>query len=178
MLLSGSSYFTRDIYRPVVDEKLSDRGEDLLGRAGVVVFAVAALAASLYVGGDIDVGVVGDVLVDIGDTAFGGFAQLAPPVIVALYWRRATRYGFLGGVVAGQVVYVSGALFPETVELPVVGVVRIGLRETYFGWGISLYAMLLGLVVTVVVSLVTRRAADEKPAVFFGASDEAEDRKT
>jgi Na+/proline symporter len=123
---------------------------------------------------------VGDVLVDIGDTAFGGFAQLAPPVIVALYWRKVTRNGFLAGVVVGQVVYVSGALLPETVELPAVGVVRVGLEGTYFGWGISIYAMLLGLLVTVVVSVVTERASGEKPSVFFGDFDDAEakNRKT
>ena len=180
MLLSGSSYFTRDIYRPVIDEALTDRGEDLLGRVGVVVFAFAALGASLYVGSDVDVGVVGDVLVDIGDTAFGGFAQLAPPVIIALYWRKVTRNGFLAGVVAGQAVYVSGALLPETVELPAVGVVRVGLEGTYFGWGISIYAMLLGLLFTVVVSVVTERASGEKPSVFFGDFDDAEakNRKT
>jgi len=180
ILLSGSSYFTRDIYRPVVDKSLSDHGEDLLGRVGVVVFAFGALAASLYVGGDVDMGVVGDVLFDICDTAFGGFAQLAPPVIVALYWRRVTRYGFLAGVVVGQVVYVAGALLPQIAKLPLVGAVRVGLRGTYFGWGISLYAMLLGLVATVAVSLLTKRASGEKPSVFFGDSGgaETENRKT
>ncbi|MFW6449403.1 MAG: sodium:solute symporter family transporter, partial [Halobacteriota archaeon] len=40
MLLSGASYFTRDVYRPFVDSTVSDRREDRLGRLGVVVFAV------------------------------------------------------------------------------------------------------------------------------------------
>ncbi len=161
MLLSGSSYFTRDIYRPLVDDGITERGEDLLGRVGVVVFAFAALIASLYVGGEAEVGVVGDILVDIGDTAFGGFAQLAFPVIVSLYWRGATRDGVVSAILVSQAAYVSGVLVPEYATLPFVGTVRVGLAETYFGWGISLYCMLLGLVVAVAVSYVTRPTADE-----------------
>ena len=180
MLLSGSSYFTRDVYRPIVDDELSERGEDLLGRVGVIVFAVAALVASLFVGGQAEVGVVGDVLVDIGDTAFGGFAQLALPVILALYWRGVTRDGFVAAVVLSQAAYVSGVLLPTHAELPVVGTVRVGLAETYFGWGVSLYCMVLGLIVTVAVSYITSRRPSAEPSVFFGNDEPSrtEDRKT
>jgi len=151
MLLSGSSYFTRDIYRPLVDEGLSETGEDRLGRAGVVVFAVGALLASVWAEAEaFGAATVGSILVEIGDLAFGGFAQLALPVIVALYWRRTTATGIAAGIVCPQAVYVAFNFLPETA----VGSVTL-FSDTYLGWGISIYCMLLGLAVTVAVSAAT-----------------------
>ncbi|MGM0397748.1 MAG: sodium:solute symporter family protein [Halobacteriota archaeon] len=163
MLLSGSSYFTRDVYRPFVDETISDRGEDLLGRVGVVVFAVGALAASIWAeGGGIGAATVGSLLVDIGDLAFGGFAQLTPAVIVALYWRKTTTAGMYAGVLVPQAVYLAFNFLPETV---VAGVPLFA--ETYLGWGISLYGMVLGLLVTVAVSAMSAERPGERADQFF-----------
>jgi len=47
MLLSGSSYFTRDLYRPFVNPDASARREAWLARIGVAVFATLAFLASL-----------------------------------------------------------------------------------------------------------------------------------
>ncbi|MFB6094117.1 MAG: sodium:solute symporter [Halanaeroarchaeum sp.] len=146
MLLSGSSYFTRDLYRPFVAPDASDRREDVLGRVGVAVFALGAFVASLFRPGT---------LVQIGGTAFGGFAQLAPPVIVALYWRSATRRGVLAGVLASQTLYLLVVFLPQ-------------LPSTAFGWSVTLYGMGLGLVVTLVGSALTDRGVGEDPTVFFG----------
>jgi SSS family solute:Na+ symporter len=163
MLLSGSSYFTRDIYRPVLDASLSERREDLLARVGVAVFAVAALAASIWAeAGAFGSGSVGSILVTIGDLAFGGFAQLALPVIVALYWRRTTRSGIVAGILVPQVVYVGFNFLPEVPLGPVTL-----FTDTYFGWGVSIYCMILGLLVTVVVSAVTARSPDEDTDLYF-----------
>jgi SSS family solute:Na+ symporter len=162
MLLSGSSYFTRDLYRPLVDADLSEDREDLLGRVGVVVFATAALAASVWAeAGGLGADTVGSVLVDIGDLAFGGFAQLALPVIVALYWRRTTRTGLLAGLFVPQFLYVGFNVLPETT----VAGVRL-FAEAYLGWGISLYCMGVGLAVTVAVSAATARAPGEETAGY------------
>ena len=168
MLLSGSSYFTRDIYRPFVNERLSTRAEDRLGRIGVVVFAVAALVTSIWAeAGGIGAATVGSLLIDIGDLAFSGFAQLTGPVLLALYWRGTTRAGMYAGVLVPQVVYIAFNFLPVT---PVGGVSLFA--ESYFGWGLSLYAMLLGLAVTIAVSIVTTRAPGEKPDLTFGLESE------
>jgi len=168
MLLSGSSYFTRDLYRPLVGERSSSRREDWLGRIGVVAFAVAALIASLLIGSGASVGVVGAILVDVGDTAFGGFAQLALPVIAALYWRGTTRNGMYAGILGSQVVYVLGVLVPVfTVPVPTFGTIPVGVAGTYFGWGVSLYAMAVGVGLTVVVSLLTTPSVGEDASLYF-----------
>lgn len=164
MLLSGSSYFTRDIYRPLVDESLSEWREDVLGRIGVAVFALLALAGSIWVEevGALGAGTVGSLLVEIGDLAFGGFAQLAFPVIVALYWRQTTRQGIVAGILLPQVVYIA---FNFLSAVTIAGVPLFA--DAYFGWGISLYCMLLGLLVTVGVSLATVQASEENADRYF-----------
>jgi SSS family solute:Na+ symporter len=167
MLLSGSSYLTRDLYRPLVNPDASDRREDWLGRLGVVGFAVGAFAASLVVGAGASVGGVADVLVGIGDTAFGGFAQLAPAVILALYWSGTTRRGMYAGLLGPQAVYLLGVLVPVVeVTVPVAGTVPLGVPDAYLGWGISLYCMLLGLVLTAGVSAATPPAPAENREAY------------
>jgi SSS family solute:Na+ symporter len=143
MLLSGSSYLTRDLYRPLVKDATR---EDLVARVGVAVFATLSFIASLYAPGT---------LVEIGDTAFGGFAQLALPVIVALYWTRTTRSGMLAGVAGSQAFYLA------SVFVPVVPGTYLG------GWSASVVGMLLGLVLTVGVSLVTSPGVEEDRTVYF-----------
>jgi SSS family solute:Na+ symporter len=157
MLLSGSSYFTRDLYRPLVAPDATADREGWIARVGVAVFAVLALLASLYAG-------TGDglnVLVTLGDTAFGGYAQLALPVIVALYWAGTTRAGMFAGVVVPQAYYLLHVFVPE---VTVAGVTLLG--NTYFGWDFALYGMLLGLVLTVGVSARTAAAPGEDAARF------------
>ncbi|WP_336343107.1 sodium:solute symporter family protein [Halalkalicoccus ordinarius] len=145
MLLSGSAYFTRDLYRPFVDPEASERREDLLGRVGVVVFAVLAFFASLGRPGT---------LLEVGATAFGGFAQLALPVIVALYWTGTTRAGITAGIATSQAFYLASVFLSA-------------LPMAYGGWGASLVGMALGLVLTVGVSRFTAPAGGEETAVCF-----------
>jgi solute:Na+ symporter, SSS family len=145
MLLSGSSYFTRDLYRPFVEADLSERREDLLARIGVVAFATASFLASLWNPAT---------LFELGDAAFSGFAQLALPVMVALYWRKTTRAGITAGILVSQAFYLS-SLFTSIIP------------SAYAGWTAGLVGMGLGLVVTVGVSLVTTPAADERRSIYF-----------
>jgi SSS family solute:Na+ symporter len=145
MLLSGSSYFTRDVYRPFVNPGASERREDLLGRVGVVVFATLSFLASLQQPGT---------LLEVGATAFGGFAQLALPVIVALYWTGTTRAGITAGIAGSQAFYLASVFLPV-------------LPMAYGGWGASLVGMGLGLLLTVGVSRFTAPASGEETAVYF-----------
>ncbi|MFC7224285.1 sodium:solute symporter family protein [Halalkalicoccus sp. GCM10025322] len=149
MLLSGSSYFTRDLYRPFVNPEASARREDLLGRIGVAVFAALAFLASLQRPGT---------LLEVGATAFGGFAQLALPVIVALYWTGTTRAGIAAGIAASQAFYLASVFLPA-------------LPMAYGGWGASLVGMAIGLVLTVGVSRFTAPASGEDTTIYFDLAD-------
>ncbi|PSP73834.1 sodium:solute symporter [Halobacteriales archaeon QS_3_64_16] len=142
MLLSGSSYFTRDLYRPFIDSE--GRREDLLARVGVAVFATLSFIASLFRPGT---------LIEIGDTAFGGFAQLALPVLVALYWSGTTRDGMFAGVLGSQAFYILSVFIPWV-------------PSAYGGWNASVVGMLLGLVLTIGVSALTAPATEEDRQVY------------
>jgi SSS family solute:Na+ symporter len=151
MLLSGSSYFTRDVYEPLVGE--ADR-EALLGRAVVVGFALVAFVLSLTATRSI---------VEIGNTAFGGFAQLAIPVTAALYWPRTTRTGMLVAVAGSQAFYV-GNLAAVILGL-FNGMGAVG-AAYYLGWHPGIPGMLLSLVLVVGVSAVTSRSPGEDAERF------------
>ena len=100
-------------------------------------------------------------LVEIGSTAFGGYAQLALPVVVALYWPNTTRRGMLAGIGGSQLFYLVHVFVPATT---VGGVTVFG--STYLTWDFALYGMVLSLVLTVGVSLVTAPDADERTERF------------
>jgi SSS family solute:Na+ symporter len=126
-----------------------------------VVFAVGALLASIWVeGGGLGAATVGSLLVQIGDLAFGGFAQLTGPVALALYWRGTTRTGMYAGVLSAQALYLAFNVLPP-IDL---GAVQL-FATTYFGWGVSLYLIALGTLVTVAASVLTEPAPGARPAV-------------
>ena len=153
MLLSGSSYLTRDIYRPFVAPDASDEREGWIGRVGVAVFAGSTFLASLLVGGGGGL----DVLVTLGDTAFGGYAQLTIPLLLALYWSGTTEWGMIGGVASAEVVYLAHVFLP--------------LPSTYLTWDFALWCLLLSLVATVAVSTVTASAPAENAEKFGVGAD-------
>ncbi|WP_123622542.1 sodium:solute symporter [Halorubrum sp. CSM-61] len=156
MLLSGSSYFTRDVYRPVINADASERREAWIARIGVAAFALAAFVASLFRPGT---------LIEVGDTAFSGFALLALPVICALYWDRTTRTGMIAGVLVPQVAYLAVVLSAVVAAVPTLP------RTVAGGWDVALGLMVLSAVLTVVVSLVTAPTAEGDASRFAVAGD-------
>lgn len=156
MLLSGSSYFTRDVYRPLVDHTISETREAWLGRIGVAVFATLAFLASLTRPGT---------LIEVGDTAFSGFALLTLPVMAALYWDRTTRSGMLAGIVIPQIIYLAHVMIPAY-GLEIASTTIPFFARTYGGWDVALGLMGVSLLLTVGISLVTDPAAESKPDRF------------
>jgi SSS family solute:Na+ symporter len=73
--------------------RLPDAAQRLLMRAVVLIVGAVAYWAALDDSSS---------LVGLLATAYGLISQLAPPVVAALYWRRATTAGVLSGLVAGS----------------------------------------------------------------------------
>ena len=161
MLLSGSSYFTRDLYRPFVEPAVTADREAWLARGGVVAFATGTFLASLTRPGT---------LIQVGSTAFGGFAQLTLPVMVALYWPKTTRLGMFAGIAGSQLLYLSHVFVP-TVPVDIGGVTVALFARTYGGWDVALAGMALGAALTIGVSWVTTAGIDEAAERFVVSAD-------
>ena len=156
MLLSGSSYFTRDLYRPVVNADASERREAWVARVGVAGFALLAFVASLFRPGT---------LIEVGDTAFSGFALLSLPVVCALYWDRTTRDGMAVGIAVPQAAYLTVVLSSVVPVVPTLP------RTVAGGWDVALGLMALSAALTVGVSLVTASTAESDASRFGVAGD-------
>jgi SSS family solute:Na+ symporter len=91
LLHAAASVTVEDGVRPF--RKLDDAAQRRLIQVLVVVAGVVAYAFA--VSGTSS-------LVVLLLTAYGIIAQFAPPVLAALYWRRATTPGVLAGLVAGS----------------------------------------------------------------------------
>jgi sigma-B regulation protein RsbU (phosphoserine phosphatase) len=55
-------------------------------------------------------------LVDIGLIAFSGVMQLVPAMLGALYWREATRWGAIAGLMSGFFLWTYTLVFPYLIE--------------------------------------------------------------
>lgn len=94
-------------------------------RIVIVVVMAAAYAYSRFIGAS-------ESLADVGAIAFAALAQLAPAVLVALYWPRARRRGVMAGMAAGLL------LWAYTLLLPVLAAGMGGAEWIDGGpWGIS-----------------------------------------
>jgi SSS family solute:Na+ symporter len=166
MLLSGSSYFTRDIYRPFVAPDASEAREGWVARVGVGLFATATFVASLFSqGGGLQA------IVALGDTAFGGYAQLTLPLVCALYWAGTTRTGIVAGILTGQVLYLAHVVVIEVFKLTSLSIAGVPVfRTTYLTWDFALWCMLASFVATVVVSATTTADPDEDATVLAAGS--------
>lgn len=111
-------------------------------------------------------------LVQLGLVSFVAVAQFLPGVIGVLYWRRATRLGFLAGLGGGIAVWTMTLLIPL---LQSSGVVQWNLAplpslQQASGlekWGFAaFYSLALNGLLFVVVSLLSRQNAEEQEAAL------------
>lgn len=124
-------------------------------------------------------------LVELGLISFVAVAQFLPGVVGVLYWRRATRYGFLAGLTAGGAVWYTTLLMPLLKQS---GFIQspFNLQE-FLGaaaqdtWAFSTFwSLSLNTLLFIAISLATRQDAGERRAVSacFGDDVTPPDRPT
>jgi SSS family solute:Na+ symporter len=148
ILHSAASIGVHDGLKPLLRARggLGDRAERLAIRLAAVAISLVAFYFA----------VVSDVsLVALLLGAYGGVAQIFPPVAAALYWPRATGKGALAGLVAGLAV---NALLLRHPELAPIAGVHEGV------WGLA-----VNVPVLVVVSLLTKRHDAEHVRAYTDA---------
>ena len=140
-LLSASSAIGQDIFKGIIKKDASDKTVLLISRISVFVIAVVGLILAL----NPDSSIFG--LVSYAWAGFGG--TFGPLIILALYWKGATAPGAIAGLISGGIAVVvwhnlKGGIFNVYEILP---------------------AFIICLIVTIVVSLLTKKD-DEVQAKF------------
>jgi SSS family solute:Na+ symporter len=96
-LLVLSSMLTRDVYTRWLKKDASHKHEFFVGKIIVLGLALIGLAIALS-----SVETIFDTLTK---TTFTGLAVLFPTTIAALYWKRATKWGCIASIIAGEATY-------------------------------------------------------------------------
>ncbi|MBM7094463.1 MULTISPECIES: sodium/proline symporter PutP [Alteribacter] len=92
-LLVSSSALTEDFYKSFLRKSASQKELVLVGRLGVVLIALIAIALAYN---------PDSTVLDLVAYAWGGFgAAFGPVIILSLFWKRMTRNGAAAGIVVG-----------------------------------------------------------------------------
>ena len=136
-LLVSSSALVEDLYHAFNRRELGEKRSVLLGRVAVMLVSVVAAIMAWQ---------ANDSILNLVSFAWAGFgASFGPVVLLALFWRRLTRWGALAGMTTGAVVAavwanLSGGIF-------------------------ELYELLPGFVANLIVTIVVSLSTDIAPGV-------------
>ncbi|GAA4424613.1 sodium/proline symporter PutP [Georgenia halophila] len=94
-LIVTSSALVEDIGKVVLGRRFSDRGQVMLGRAGVLLVSLVAATMAWT---------QNETILALVAFAWAGFgAAFGPTILLSLYWRKLSTAGALVGMVAGAV---------------------------------------------------------------------------
>ncbi|GAB4361582.1 MAG: ATP-binding protein [Gammaproteobacteria bacterium] len=134
-------------------------------------------------------------LVTIGLVSFAAAAQFAPPILIGIYWKGASRAGALSGLIGGFLVWVFTLVLPSFVlsgwlPAPILeeGLFGLGWLKPYQLFGLDLFdpithavfwSMLVNVGLLVGVSLFSRESPMERmqAALFVDVFRQGEERR-
>lgn len=152
-----STMLSNEIVFPLLFQSSRDKQTDyerfrrsLLNIRKVLVLLVILLGFSAFVLAS------PDTLSSLGEVAFGAFAQLAPALLAAFYWRKATLTGVFGGIVVGF------SLWLILNFLPVIGLLSVPFADTTSNSMISLGCLVANVSVMWVLSKTHRQSVLER----------------
>ena len=151
-LLVSASSFSNDLYKVVFRRHASNQELIVVSRLAVGAVAVAALAMAMNTESEFF-----KVVMKMVSFAWAGFgAAFGPLILLALFWRRTNLAGAISGMVVGAATCFIWKfwLADMAATYPI-----FGLYELAPGF-------LFAFVVTVVVSLLTRKPSDEMVSEF------------
>ncbi len=166
-LLVASSSFTSDIYKPLIRKNKASAKEMLwIGR--VVVALVAVVGFFIAASGLNDPSSWSSDIMNMVENAWGLFgAAFGPVIILSLFWKRFNYPGAVAGILTGAVVDILWLLcFTNTLMDALV--FNTGVYEIVPGF-------VVGMVVSVIVTLCTKAPSAEVTAIFEKATDSSVD---
>ena len=134
-ILTASSLMAKNVYRPYFNPSMTE--ERIAGVARVLVIAITLVA--LYFSLHSSVTLVGLLIL-----AYSGVGQFAPGIVLGVYWRGATSWGILTGLVAG--IAVAGAL-------------SFTHRDPFMGLNAGFIALVVNTALAVIVSALSPKQA-------------------
>ena len=149
-LLVSSSSFSNDLYKVVLRKKAGNRELIFVSRLAVGAVALAALLMAMDTSSDFF-----KVVMKMVSFAWAGFgAAFGPLILLALFWRRTTLAGAVAGMVTGAVTCFVWKFVLSSNAALVAAHPILALYELAPGF-------VLSLVVTIAVSLVSKKPAQE-----------------
>ncbi len=145
-LLSASSAFASDVYKPVIRKNKAGEKEQIwVGRLVVLLVAVVAL----FVASNPNSGSI----MDLVTNAWGVFgAAFGPAILLSLFWKRFNFKGAVAGIVTGAVVDIGWILLLSST----------GVYELLPGFA-------AGMIAAVAVTLCTKEPSKEVQQLFEDA---------
>ena len=141
-LLAAASSVSQNIVQETLGIKLNAKKAMLLARISVIVISIVAI----FLARDPNSSVF-----RIVSFAWAGFgAAFGPIVLCALFWRRTNKYGAIAGMISGGAMVFFWKF-----------VIRVKFADTILNIYELLPAFILGLLVTIVVSLLTKAPEQE-----------------
>lgn len=146
LLVVCTGGITRDIYQNLFNPGASQQHILRLSRGFTVLVGVAAMGIGIL---------RPDGIFALIRFAFGGLGIWVAPVILGMYWQRATRTGAIAAVIIGEIAYVAVSLW---------------WRELTFGFDPLILCWAFTMVLMVIISLITRPASPQTLARHFTPS--------
>ena len=153
-LLSASSSFASDVYKPVFRKnKASDKEMQWVGR--IVVLGVALVA--LFIASDPNSGSI----MNLVSNAWGIFgASIGPSILLSLFWKRFNFKGAVAGIAGGAIVDIAWMLM----------LTSTGSTYNTMLYDTKIYELapgfIAGLICAVVVTLITKAPSKEVEELF------------
>ncbi len=136
LLLLASSAIVRDTMQKILGSKKSDRALSVYGKIVTIIIGIAAIAFAIPEAQFIFYFVL---------FAWSGLgAAFGPVLICLLYYKKTTRAGVLSGMLAG---FLTSVIW------------MLEFKEQAYGLYEAVPGFVVGIIVTLLVSLVTQRAA-------------------
>ena len=158
-LLVSASSFSNDFYKVLLRKKASNKELILVSRLAVLAVAVVAIIMAMNTQSEFF-----KVVMKMVSFAWAGFgAAFGPLILCALFWRRTNLAGAIAGMVTGAAVcFVWKFLLADYASAYPI----FALYELAPGF-------LLSFIVTVVVSLVTKKPSEEMTKEFDKVATES-----
>lgn len=158
LVLASSSTITLDFLKGNIIKKMSDKLQLVIMRIFVGVFIVISVVIAIY-----QYKVGNSYIAQLMGVSWGALAgSFLAPFVYALYWKRTTKAACFVSFGFGSVIMIANMLFrsyfPTLLQSPI---------------NCGAFAMLAGLIIVPIVSLLTPRPHKEKVDEMFACYDRA-----